>query len=182
MGNKDRHINGVNLHDFLLLWSKVEVPTSVRSLSYRIRALPWLSLSKFLSGKSPFCLLLAASDTPSLTNKGGPLPFRFLARDMTRSSLNERNLTMIEHFPNGCAASISTSLLIFMLRCIMSRTLNSQSTNVSEPSSESPKIRLFLRLRFLMLSILDSVNQQGFGTAHDLIGGLDDFRTWHQHR
>ena len=63
----------------------------------------------------------------------------------------------------------------------MSCTLHSQSSQVSEPSSGSPKIKLFLRLWFPRLFWIQ-VYQQGLGTARDSTEGLDNFRTGHQHR
>ena len=46
-------------------------------------------------------------------------------------------MTMAVFFPSGCAGSISTSFLILMLHHRMSHTFNSQSSQVSEPSSGS---------------------------------------------
>ena len=87
----------------------------------------------------PFCLFVTTSDASSLRNNGGSLPFRFLARNMTGSRFLRRKRDRHR---------------IVMLR--MSPALNSQSSQVSVPSSRSPKIRLFLRLWFSSLCICDS--------------------------
>ena len=56
-----------------------------------------------------------------------------------------------------CVCSISTfSFSTFALHIGISRTLNSQSSQVSDRSNGSSKIRVFLRLWFSTLSILDS--------------------------
>ena len=126
--------------------------------------------NNFFNGKRPFCLLLTVCDRSSLTNNGGPLPFRFLARDMTEKR-RRGNLTMTVFSPMAsihggedghgqvsfCVCSTSTfSFSIFALHLGISRTLNSQSSQVSDPSSGISKIRVFLRLWFSTLSILDS--------------------------
>ena len=137
-------------------------------MSYVSRLVCCQPAMNFFNGKRPFCLLLTVCDTSSLTNNGGSLPFRFLARDMTEK---KRKLDHDRLFPKGihslwkrrswssfsvCVFSLDFSFSIFALHLGISRTLNSQSSQVSEPSSGSSKIRVFMRFWFLTLSILDS--------------------------
>ena len=168
-----------------LFRSKVKVPTSVRSLSCRITARLLSALNEFLRGKGPFCLFLTTSDTYSLTNNGGLLPFRFLARDMTRSrSLNDKNLTMTVFFQVD--AHVQFRLLSSFLCCVVECPFPALSIHTPPRSPSHPvevrKSNYFCDSGFLGCPVWIPVCRRENAAVHDFTGDLGSSRTEHQRR